>query len=388
MFFHQAAVGKIKNFDAIENFIKEYIFLPFLEKNSKNLSENQILSMANAVNSLVNAVSFFLAGIIAPEKNINAIFHEPEKKLTARYDFQDGKLFIVGCYDALLFNPDRAEARLFEFKAFQKSDIVLPLSQSLIYSWLIEKYSGLVPSIEIIYLDETERLPDIFSSHAVAGLMGRLPGLFRTAFNVLAFREVPDFERDKNLCNVCPFKKSCLHDWPRKKRKGFSLVSVLVFALLAVVLGTQIFFFSSLSANSDNTKKQQIRFEIDNAIQQAKDFIKNSHENFSVHDADYKSFHDVTRIKSFQNGNVHVSINDLKYNLTARNNEKFVRDDIDFDENDWDSIPKHEKVFAPVSNDKGHYFLIRAYDGAILYQVLVLKSKDNKIITLSQNEIW
>ena len=35
--------------------------------------------------------------------------------------------------------------------------------KSVIYAWLIERFSGIVPSVKIIYLDEKNRTTDIFS---------------------------------------------------------------------------------------------------------------------------------------------------------------------------------------------------------------------------------
>ena len=96
----------------------------------------------------------FLAGIpslcVVPEKNLHRVFCEPERKLQAVYQSRRGVLWVTGCYDALLFNPDRAEATLFEFKGYRRSDITVPLSQVLIYAWLVHEVTGVQPAVQVI----------------------------------------------------------------------------------------------------------------------------------------------------------------------------------------------------------------------------------------------
>ncbi|MBQ6773420.1 MAG: hypothetical protein IJP48_05070 [Synergistaceae bacterium] len=137
-------------FRSLENVIRDKIFLPFIDANSRNLTSGQIISMASGVRVWVRAMSEFFRGIRSLTQEV---FIRPELRLQGEYTFMNAdSLVITGRYDALLFNPDRGEARLFEFKGYNKSDIVVPLSQSLVYSWLIERMTGITPSVEIIYL--------------------------------------------------------------------------------------------------------------------------------------------------------------------------------------------------------------------------------------------
>lgn len=207
------------NSNSLEALIRENIFLPFVEAKSKNLDSRQITSMAEGVTVWVDAMSEFFALIpslaVSPEKIMPSVFIKPEQKLQAVYEYDsDSKLIITGCYDALLFNPDRGEARLFEFKSYMKSDISVPLSQSLIYSWLIRGHTGITPSVEIIYLAENGKEPDVFSSSCVDGMIeSGLAELFGSVFEVIYLRKVPDFLRDLNLCRQCPFNETCRYDW-------------------------------------------------------------------------------------------------------------------------------------------------------------------------------
>ena len=208
---------------ALENFTREKIFIPFLEKHSHEYTSEQIIAAANGVSVWVKAMAEFFAEIPSlkhnPTRNMSTIFLQPEQKLKAGYDVQgEGRLIITGRYDALLFNPDKAEARLFEFKGYEKSDLAVPLSQSLMYAWLIKNFSGVVPSVEVIYLDEDAKKPDIFDSDNVRGMIDTgLPGLFSAAFHTLTLRNMPRIVKDAALCSQCPFNGGkCDSDWAAK----------------------------------------------------------------------------------------------------------------------------------------------------------------------------
>ena len=202
----------------LEAMIREDIFMPFLERHSEECTSGQIIAMANGISVWVRAMSEFFEAIPSlmskPEENMRTVFIPPEQNLRAYYDCPEGRLIVAGKYDALLFNPDRAEARLFEFKGYNKSDVTVPLSQSLIYAWLLFKHTGIVPSVEIIYLDDEGKEPEIFGASCVSDMISAgLPGLFRAAFGVISLERLPEIVRDKNLCVQCPFRKTCGNDW-------------------------------------------------------------------------------------------------------------------------------------------------------------------------------
>lgn len=203
---------------ALDAVVREGIFMPFLEHHSEECSTGQIIAIAKGITVWVRAMSDFFTLIpslmASPEDNMPAVFIPPEQRLQAFYDCPEGRLVVTGCYDALLFNPDKVEARLFEFKGYNKSDITVPLSQSLIYSWLVWKNTGIIPSVEIIYLDEEDKDPEIFSAENVRDMiLAGLPGLFRAAYGVISMKRPPEMMRDKNLCAQCPFRARCADDW-------------------------------------------------------------------------------------------------------------------------------------------------------------------------------
>ena len=215
---HGKIARSLSDWDSLESMIREEIFFPFLDGHAEECSSGQIMAMARGVTVLSRAMSEFLRGvpslIRSPGENMKAVFLPPEQKLKASYFFGGGRLIVSGRYDALLFNPDRAEARLFEFKGYTKSDVTVPLSQSLIYSWLVWKNTGIIPSVEIIYLDDDERDPEIFEASCVKDMIfSGLPGLFRAAFGVISLKCFPETVRDEALCAQCPFCSRCRNDW-------------------------------------------------------------------------------------------------------------------------------------------------------------------------------
>lgn len=199
---------------SLESVIRERIFVPFLSSKSKHYDSELLLSMAEGIRVWVNAMWEFFADIPSIAENMSTVFIPPEQTLRSCYDCHQGKLYIEGRYDALLFNPDRAEARLFEFKSYMKSDVAVPLSQSLMYSWLVMRQTGITPSVEIIYLGEGHREPVIFSASCVKNMIDTgLPVLFDTVYCVMSGRKVQNFLRDRKLCSVCKFDDTCGNDW-------------------------------------------------------------------------------------------------------------------------------------------------------------------------------
>ena len=371
----------------LESVIRENIFLPFVASNSERYSAGQITAMARGVAVWVRAMSEVFAGIPSlmrsREQYMHIVFIPPEQDMTAHYNFAGVSMNIKGRYDALLFNPDKAEARLFEFKGYRKSDITVPLSQSLIYSWLLYKNSGVVPSVEIIYLDEEEISPDVFDARTVRDMIiSGLPGLFRTVHDVITLRKVPDILRNKNLCRQCRYNQTCDTDCSQRfrRRPGVSLVSVLVFMLMASVLTAQVFFFSELSNKSLNDDRELLstRLVLDKLVNVDRVHLVSPSYTPS---ANCNNFYSTLRHNVPQNNGFTLDTYNLNYTLSpASYTEKNA----------------NEKIFAsmPPENDC-HYFLIRAYkkpagsDMTLMYQVLVKKhDTTHRVTTLSHSEIW
>ena len=265
---------------ALEDMIREEIFMPFVGRCSEKLQVGQIISMASGVSTWVKAMYDFLKDIPSIARDAETIFIKPEGCLHGCYKFKDGEfkgdvLEIKGRYDALMFNPAKTDARLFEFKGFRKSDVTVPLSQSLIYAWLLYKSTGIISSIEIIYLDETSQPPVIFDARTVrAMIVSALPDLFTSVYNVISLRKEPEILQDKELCSECKFRRTCkdnIRDLFRGKRRGSSMLSVLIFFLATILIMTQAFFFASNSHESllEEREIAGARMKLEGYVQEA-----------------------------------------------------------------------------------------------------------------------
>lgn len=365
--------------DSLERFIRDKIFIPFVEAKADFFTTSQILAMARAVRVWIRGMLIFFEGS-------RPVFLKPEVKLEGVYKFQDSNLIIKGRYDALIFNPEKIEARLFEFKGFARSDITVPLSQTLIYAWLLHKASGIIPSIEIIYLDE--KRPNIFNFSVVREMiLSGLPGLFRSALDVILLRRRPEIMRDKRLCDRCKFKYTCEEDMKKifeskskarlgVKRRGASLLSLMIFFMAAILITTQIFFFSNISSESvkDDRDIQSVRIQLMSLVEDARKKIKDNPSNYETGGTtmDWENFSESG--KSIL-GNDSVKVYGLDYNYE----DKTLNDSdihwIDLSKRIFPAIEKHFLVRAHRQMPMGNNFMIQA---------LINESGDVK----TYEEIW
>ena len=356
--------------DSLEECVRENFFAPFVEKRSERLSSGQILSMAQAVRVWVRRMAAFL-------EDCEPVFLKPEGRLQGCYrsEEHEAELIINGRYDAMIFNPGRHEVRLFEFKGFKKSDVVVPLSQSLIYSWLVKKSSGIIPSIEIIYLDEEE--PEIFEARVVREMIiSGLPGLFGTALDIILLRRIPEMLHDENLCSQCKFTAKCKGDMKKifsLRRRGVSLLSVAVFLFAATMITAQVFFFTTMSAEtaSDERDILRARLQLANIVEEVKGTLA-SHSGGS---ASWEDFDDLAQDERTYGSDTYSKYYDLDYTYVSK----------DLEYNEWSKIDAPAKLFPPMED----HYLIRAYKERtngknLMLQVLV--TSDGKI--KSYEEIW
>ena len=401
---HAVSAGGLE----LESIIRENIFMPFIENNSERFTSGQIIAMAKGVTVWVKAMSEFFMSIPSltrhSEPNMQLIFAEPELKLRSHFDFHDGRIYITGCYDALMFNPDKREARLFEFKGYMKSDITVPLSQSLIYSWLIWRNTGMIPSVEIIYLDEEDKQPDIFDSRSVCSMMKpTLPELFYSAFNILTLRRRPEILQNKDICDSCKYRKTCRQDmmnlFAKSKRTGASLVNVLVFFLVALMLTAQAFFFLENSAESmiEEREMMQVRLQLDELIDEAKDELSTMSSNFSrispwgseqsVYRERYALFYDTDGAKRWENDTQEAAIFDLYYTFMNQNDGSTTPGNTKFVERETKNL--YRKIYPPLGEN---YFLIRARKqlpaGNYIMRQVVIEKDGDVLYTRSSEEVF
>lgn len=384
--------------DSLERLVSEKFFLPFIENRSvadcqgKSFTTGQVLAMARAVRVWVRGMLIFFEGS-------RPVFLKPEGKLQGSFNANDAELIINGRYDAVIFNPDRGEVRLFEFKGFLKSDITVTLSQSLIYAWLIKKSSGIIPSVEIIYLDENR--PEIFDSYTVRDMIiSGLPGLFRSALDIILLRRMPEIMQDKNLCASCKFNSTCREDMEKifvsklkRRRNGASLLSLMVFFFAALVITAQVFFFSNNSAESvrEDRDIQSIRMQMASLVEDTKKQLaagKITPPDLST-SISYKNFYGDTKQKEFTDS-------DFKKRLEATSADTSVNihkldytydDTVDFDISEWNKKARSMdiRIFPPM---KDHYLIRvnRKMPAENNFMLQVLVDKDG--IVKTYEEIW
>ena len=211
------------------------------------------------------------------------------------------------------------------------------------------------------------------------------------------------------------------------KRRGASLLNVMVFVLFAMMIAAQVFFFSKASLDSVSEEREimMYRMNLDTLVEEAKLAVKNMGSVDTLpRTASYANFYDMTDITNTvwtYPGGVpdpyHASIHNLNYELsTAYDRATFI------------SQSRDQRIFAamsPLSYDKivlssdgvtqilstdgvtpitehvitNSFYLIRAwatlpenyYGVRLMYQVLV--SKDERSNTtepdiLSFQEVW
>ncbi|MDR2529556.1 MAG: PD-(D/E)XK nuclease family protein [Synergistaceae bacterium] len=200
----------------LDTLIRERYFVPFLTEKSAKLKCDQLMATARGTVFWVKCLADFLSDIpsllVDPEKNMSAVFHQPEKTLCAAYSFSDQTVLEVqGRYDALLFNPDKAEAALFEFKGFKSSNVTVELSQALVYVWLISEKTGIFPSVRLLYLEDD--VPLCYPAADVKNMCDNLPALFSTARQVLEKVHLLPKAVDSLLCEECHYRTRCETDW-------------------------------------------------------------------------------------------------------------------------------------------------------------------------------
>ena len=436
-----------KGADSLEKLVREKFFIPLIEAQEEYLTSSQILAIAGAVRTWIQGMLIFF-------KDSRPVFLKPEEKLQAVYKTQDSNLIITGRYDALIFKPDEAEARLFEFKGYSKSNITVPLSQSLIYAWLLGKCTGIIPSIEIIYLDEKlPKNPEIFDSKTVRNLIiSCLPGLFHSALDIILLRRLPNFMQDKNLCGCCKFKDTCEDDMKkifsrkfnfRSRRRGASLLSLMIFFMAAIIITAQVFFFSDISAKSvrEDRDLQSVRMQLYALTDEIKkDFIAKGDAKLEVKprerverlaklrfdekvfkyrtvSVDYKTFYgDSGTDANVDSGGARASVQDAGYVWGQRDllavhvntiSIDVFRLDYDYDytqtmnqtaaEDYWLERAQHLRIFPAIKEDGYTNFLIRVHKqmpagNRLMLQTLIASgdvSKGNKSIeTRTCEEIW
>ena len=230
------------------------------------------------------------------------------------------------------------------------------------------------------------------------------------------------------------------------RRKGASLLNVMVFMLFAVMITSQVFFFAKWSADSlaEGRELMMYRLNLDSLVEVAKDALsvagngEISHDDSDSNAVKFSEFYERTKAK-YRSGTgtsltkweapsewqvapykdtYSLDIFDLDYSFYSEGLNSSTR-------SEWISTKTSEKIFAPmlpISHDEptglqvlstdgitsvdqtvrvitNRFFLIRAYtqlpsnyyDRKLMYQVLVSRDErlsPHKVDILTFQEVW
>ena len=224
-----------------------------------------------------------------------------------------------------------------------------------------------------------------------------------------------------------------------RKRRGASLLNVMVFMMFAVMVTAQVFFFSKSSSDSLAEEREIMvyRLNLNSLVEEAKDALRETEDNvighlstLEDHTLTYATFSDDAKIfddsnveEKWKNSGYHVRIYDLDYVFDGSSFSTAER--IDWTTK-YSGAYKHRKLFAampPIGtlkyDDEGNvkrngigkliydsvserFYLIRVwtqlpenfFNAKLMYQVLVRRDNDEAINTthnvdvLSFQEVW
>lgn len=228
------------------------------------------------------------------------------------------------------------------------------------------------------------------------------------------------------------------------KRRGASLINVMVFMMFAVMVTAQVFFFTKSSSDSlaEGREIMLYRLHLQSLVEEAKDALKETGtqtighlSTLETNTLNYSQFLDSAKLFSDNNLTTewknsdgtytyHVSIHDLDYSFDATVFNRTIWTDKD---TGYGNENAHRKIFAAMpplgefelnaSNDivrnaigkpeyskvYNRFYLIRAwtqlpenyYGAKLMYQVLVSRDEADSssatyhnIETLSFQEVW
>jgi len=198
-------------------FLRVNYFIPFLDEHSSDLTEEQLTSIACGIEKWGRYLLSFLTPHLTKNNEIqdviHSIFHRAEVLLSSQHIYSDGEIIkIRGKPDALLYDPGMKEPVILEFKGRKISEITEEIAQTSLYAWLVQHEIGIIPRIEILYLDEDDPLVRI-SSDEVKHTIDNLPFLFESARKVWNLHRPLPPACNKILCSQCMFTENCEQDF-------------------------------------------------------------------------------------------------------------------------------------------------------------------------------
>lgn len=199
------------------DFITSTYYYPYIIEHAQKITPDQLNSLTKGVEKWINYLLGFINPIllhIEERENILAlVFHNAETIIKSQYVYDDEEIITVaGKPDALLFDPISNEAVILEFKGHLASDKAQEITQTALYAWLVNMHTGLIPRVDILYLEEDQPLAQ-YSWDYIKQFIDQLPHLFEAARDVIKNKKPLHHTLNKELCHKCPFNNSCDEDW-------------------------------------------------------------------------------------------------------------------------------------------------------------------------------
>lgn len=201
----------------IHETIKEEYLIPFLAEHGSTLTIEKIEAFATACERWIKYLEKFINPHISSFQDLDilfeSIFHNTEYLMTSSYVFDDGEsMSISGKPDALIFDPKTKEPVVLEYKGRKESDAMQDLAQTSLYAWLVRQSIGIIPRVDILYLEENMPLVR-YPLPAIENLIENHPSLFQIARKIMVGETRIPKCSDNALCQVCPFIPSCDNDF-------------------------------------------------------------------------------------------------------------------------------------------------------------------------------
>jgi len=208
---------KSDNTQPFFDFITSTYYYPFIIEHAQKITPEQLNSLTAGVEKWVNYLLGFINPILSqteePENILASVFHNAETLIKSQYAYNDNEIItITGKPDGLLFDPISNEAIILEFKGHLASDKTQDLTQAALYAWLVNTHTGLIPKVDIIYLEEDKPLAQ-YSWEYIKQFIDQLPFLFDAAREVIESKKPLRHTLNRELCLKCPFNDSCDDDW-------------------------------------------------------------------------------------------------------------------------------------------------------------------------------
>lgn len=193
--------------------IKQEYLIPFLTEHGKRLSFENIEAFASACEQWISYLDDFISPHLSsstdPNLLIDSIFHSSEHLMRLQYIFTDKEILqISGKPDALLFDPETNEPVVLEYKGRKESDPMQDLAQTSLYARLVFESVGIIPRVDILYLEEETPLVR-YPVPTILTLIDNHPSLFSLARNCVTREKLLPKCSDQTLCKTCPFMKTC-----------------------------------------------------------------------------------------------------------------------------------------------------------------------------------